>query len=51
MLFSPKVKVSTLTLPLPFTEQVTVTKLLGIYISATLSTATHVEHILTAANQ
>jgi len=32
-------------------EQVTVTKLLGIYISATLSTAAHVEHILTVANQ
>jgi len=37
--------------PLPFIEQVTVTKLLGIYISATFSTVTHVEHILTAANQ
>jgi len=34
--------------PLPFIEQVTVTKLLGIYISATFSTVTLVEHILKA---
>jgi len=32
--------------PLAIIEQVTVTKLLGIYISSTFSTATHVEHIL-----
>jgi len=37
--------------PLSSIEQVTVTKLLGIYITATLSTAAHVEHILTVANQ
>jgi len=39
--------------PLPFIEQVTVTKLLGIYISATFCTVTHVKHmhILTVANQ
>jgi hypothetical protein len=37
--------------PLPFVEQVTITKLLGIYISATLSAAAHVEHILSVANQ
>ena len=37
--------------PLPFIEQVTVTKLLGVYSSATLCTIAHVEHILTVANQ
>jgi len=37
--------------PLPFTEQVTVTKLLGIYIFVTISTAPHVEHTLSVANQ
>ena len=37
--------------PLPSIEQVTVSKLLAIYISATISTAAHVEHILTVANQ
>jgi len=37
--------------PCRLIEQVTVTKLLGIYISATFSTVTHVEHILNVANQ
>jgi len=37
--------------PLPFIEQITVTKLLGIYVCATFSTVTHVEHILTVANK
>jgi len=37
--------------PLPFVEQITVTKLLGIYISATFSVYAHVEHILSVANQ
>ena len=37
--------------PLPFIEQLTNTKLLGIYISATLSAAAHVEHILSVGNQ
>jgi len=32
---------------LRFIEQITVTKLLGIYISATFFTVTHVKHILT----
>jgi len=32
--------------PLPFIEQVTVTKHLGIYISVTFLAAAHVEHIL-----
>ena len=37
--------------PLPFIEQLTVTKFLGIHISATCSTTIHVEHILSVANQ
>ena len=37
--------------PLPFVEQITITKLLGIYISATFSASAHVEHILSVANQ
>jgi len=35
----------------PFVEQLTITKLLGIYMSATLSAAAHVKHILSVANQ
>ena len=37
--------------PLPFIEQVAVTRLLGIYITATFSTVEHVEHILSVASQ
>ena len=37
--------------PLPFIEQLAVTKFLGIYISATFSTTAHVEHTLAVANQ
>ena len=37
--------------PLPFIEQVTVTKFLGIHITATFSTSVHAEHILSVANQ
>ena len=37
--------------PLPFIEQLTVTKFLGTYISATFSTTVHVEHTLAVANQ
>jgi len=36
---------------LPGIEQIISTKLLGIYLTATLSAATHVEHILSLANQ
>jgi len=37
--------------PLPFVEQITVTKLLGIYIFATFSASAHVEHVLSVASQ
>ena len=37
--------------PLSGIEQIISTKLLGIYITATLSAATHVEHIFSLANQ
>ena len=47
----PSARHFTTSQPLPSIEQLTVTKLLGIYISATLSNAAHVEHILTVANQ
>ena len=47
----PSARHFTLPQPLPSTEQVTVTKLLGVYISATLSADKHVGHIISVANQ
>lgn len=47
----PSARHFTVPQPLPFVEQVTVTKLLGILISATFSVAAHVEHILSVGNQ
>jgi len=37
--------------PLPLVEQLTITKLLGVYISATFSADALVEHILSVNNQ
>jgi len=36
---------------MPSVEQLTITKLLGIYISVIVTAAAHVEHILSVANQ
>jgi len=37
--------------PLPFIEQVKVTKLVEVYITVTFSAVTHIKHILSVANQ
>jgi len=47
----PSARHFTVPQPLTSVEQLTVTKLLGIYISVTVSAAAHVEHILSVANQ
>jgi len=46
----PSARYFTSSQPLPFIEQVKVTKLLGIYITVTFSAITHIEHILSIAN-